>query len=84
MKQLLPEGTIGAVTDMSINNEFPTSHRLDLVHYLLGDAEAVRFIPGTTRGYRFERMTGRKSTVILDALGEADADTEGEWKPVRY
>jgi predicted dehydrogenase len=59
IRQLLADGIIGAVTSMSINGEFPTSHRLDLAHFLLGDIESVRTVPGGTEGYTFERMAGR-------------------------
>lgn len=76
VKQLLAEGNIGEVTEMSINNEFPTSHRLDLVHFLLGDAEAVQFIPGTKGHYRFERMTGRIKVRVVDVDSEGKPAAE--------
>jgi predicted dehydrogenase len=44
---------------MSLNGQFPTSHRLDLVHYLLGDIESVRMLSGNDDGFRFERSAGR-------------------------
>ncbi len=59
IKTLLDEDAIGTVTAMSINNEFPTSHRLDLVHYLLGDVAEIRIVSGGSEGYRFERPAGR-------------------------
>ncbi len=58
VRELTDAGTIGTVTAMSVNGQFPTSHRLDLVHYLVGDVEAVRLVPGSGDGYRFERKAG--------------------------
>mgnify|MGYP001127150223 CR=1 FL=1 len=40
-KELIDAGDIGAVREVRINDEFPLSHRLDLVHFLCGDAAAV-------------------------------------------
>lgn len=40
-KELIDAGKIGAVTTIRINDEFPLSHRLDLVHFFCGDAEKV-------------------------------------------
>lgn len=40
-KEMIDSGAIGAVKTVRINDEFPLSHRLDLVHFLCGDAEAV-------------------------------------------
>ena len=58
VRELADAGTIGTITGMSVNGQFPTSHRLDLVHYLVGDVEAVRLAPGSADGYRFERKAG--------------------------
>ncbi len=41
-KQLLDDGAIGELQEVHINDEFPLSHRLDLLHFFAGDAEAVR------------------------------------------
>lgn len=41
-RELLMDGAIGRVSEIHINDEFPLSHRLDLLHYLLGDMQAVR------------------------------------------
>ncbi|MFP3938343.1 MAG: Gfo/Idh/MocA family protein [Phycisphaerae bacterium] len=40
-KEIIDAGEIGGVREIRINDEFPLSHRLDLVHYLCGDAAAV-------------------------------------------
>ena len=40
-RDLLRDGAIGPVRRMWINDEFPLSHRLDLVHFFFGDAAAV-------------------------------------------
>jgi predicted dehydrogenase len=46
LKAFIESGLIGTPIAASLNNEFPTSHRLDLVHYLFGDiAEAGRGAP---------------------------------------
>lgn len=41
VKQLIDSGTYGAVSEIRINDEFPLSHRLDLIHYFCGDIAAV-------------------------------------------
>jgi predicted dehydrogenase len=68
VRDLLAEGAIGAPLRMSINGEFPTSHRLDLVHFLLGRIAEVRAIAGGTEGYRFERVAGRIEARVADTL----------------
>lgn len=40
-RELIDGGAVGEVTRVWINDEFPLSHRLDLVHFLCGDIEAV-------------------------------------------
>lgn len=40
-KALIDAGEIGQVREIHINDEFPLSHRLDLVHYWCGDADRV-------------------------------------------
>ncbi len=59
IRDLIDAATIGTITAMSLNGQFPTSHRLDLVHYLLGDIESVRMVSGNDDGFRFERSAGR-------------------------
>ena len=41
IKALIESGEIGEPESMSLNGEFPTSHRLDLVHFFLGDVARV-------------------------------------------
>lgn len=43
-KQLIDQGALGKVRDIWINDEFPLSHRLDLMHFLCGDIESVRAV----------------------------------------
>jgi predicted dehydrogenase len=45
VKQLLDEAAIGTVKTIRINDEFPLSHRLDLVHFLAGDLARLWAIP---------------------------------------
>ncbi|MFP4053908.1 MAG: Gfo/Idh/MocA family protein [Phycisphaerae bacterium] len=40
-KQLIDSGELGAVKTLTINDEFPLSHRLDLFHFLCGDVVTV-------------------------------------------
>lgn len=40
-KALIDAGEIGPVRTIRINDEFPLSHRLDLVHFFCGDAECA-------------------------------------------
>ena len=41
-KQWLVDNRIGRLLDISLNEQFPTSHRLDLVHFFAGDFDTVR------------------------------------------
>jgi 1,5-anhydro-D-fructose reductase (1,5-anhydro-D-mannitol-forming) len=61
VREILDAGTIGAVRTMAVNNEFPTSHRIDLIHYLLGRVAEVstEMTAPDGDGYRFEAMTPR-------------------------
>lgn len=40
-KQIIDGGDIGEVREVWVNDEFPLSHRLDLMHFFCGDIEAV-------------------------------------------
>jgi predicted dehydrogenase len=40
-RELIGDGAIGAVRRLWINDEFPLSHRLDLVHFFFGDVAEV-------------------------------------------
>ncbi len=42
IKSLLDRKTIGELRFLKINNEFPTNHRLDLVHFLVGRIASLR------------------------------------------
>lgn len=59
LKDLLENGAIGTIQSAAFNNEFPTSHRLDLVHHLFGDIEAARLLPGGNDPYAFESTINR-------------------------
>jgi predicted dehydrogenase len=59
VRALVDSGSIGQVERGSINNEFPTSHRLDLVHYLLGDIRVAKRIAGGKDPFGFEAMAPR-------------------------
>jgi predicted dehydrogenase len=41
-KSLLADGAVGRVQRLWINDQFPTSHRIDLAHFFLGDAVSLR------------------------------------------
>ena len=66
----------GKLTTMSINSEFPTSHRVDLVHALLGDIRRVRTIGAIGTGYYFELLGERFE---LEAIGGGTATMSGHW-----
>ena len=56
LRTLIEDGAIGTARRVSINTEFPTSHRIDLIHYLLGPVAGVRRIAKSgANGYRFEQ-----------------------------
>jgi predicted dehydrogenase len=58
--QMIRDGALGTPLRMAINAEFPTSHRIDLVHHLLGPIETVeRDVLPANAGYRFEQMMPR-------------------------
>ena len=59
VRELMASGAIGHPLRASINNEFPTSHRLDLVHYLLGDIRAARRMRVGGDPFSFEAMAPR-------------------------
>ena len=78
--ELFEAGTIGQPELMSINGQFPTSHRFDLVHYLLGNVSEVRAVAGGTSGYLFERSAGRlEARVTLRRGGEAAVRMSDTW-----
>ncbi len=60
LKEIIETGEIGAVRSMSVNSEFPTSHRIDLVHFLVGDIARLKCeAKRDDGGYRFEQMMPR-------------------------
>lgn len=59
LREELEKETIGPVRSAAINNEFPTSHRLDLVHALFGGIAAVRTMPGRDSHHPFESTLAR-------------------------
>lgn len=59
-RRTIADGVLGTPVRMAINGEFPTSHRIDLVHHLLGPIETVeRESVQPNTGYRFEQMAPR-------------------------
>ena len=75
IRRLLQEGAVGEPLTMSINGEFPTSHRIDLVHFLFGDIETLKVVAGGTGGYSFERMAGRIELKTGSGVEVVMADT---------
>lgn len=59
LRELIRNEAAGPVRSASFNNEFPTSHRLDLVHYLFGDIAEARILPGKNDPYSFESTIDR-------------------------
>ncbi|MGC9450459.1 MAG: Gfo/Idh/MocA family protein [Oceanipulchritudo sp.] len=59
LRELITDGAIGRVQTAAFNNEFPTSHRLDLVHCLFGDITQARTLPGNNDPYSFESTIDR-------------------------
>lgn len=55
--ELIDDGAIGTPESMSLNGEFPTSHRLDLVHYFLGDVTKVGATASSAGIYSPEDVT---------------------------
>ncbi|TVR11232.1 MAG: gfo/Idh/MocA family oxidoreductase [Planctomycetota bacterium] len=45
-QQLLEEGAIGRPQRLWMNDQFPTSHRIDLAHFFFADGESVRVDAG--------------------------------------
>lgn len=60
LKTLIDSGELGTLRSASINAEFPTSHRVDLVQFLFGPIETVDREPDSDGGgYRLEQMAAR-------------------------
>ena len=77
LKEIIDAGTIGAVRAMSVNAEFPTSHRIDLAHFLLGDIARLRREGAQDGGgYRFERMAPR---IYLETAAGAEVTMNEYW-----
>jgi len=55
----LTDGNLPAPKEMFLCDEFPTSHRLDLVHFLLGELKEARTLPANPGTYRFESQVER-------------------------
>lgn len=59
-RRIVASGALGTVHRMAINAEFPTSHRIDLVHYILGPITDLSRDPDPDpAGFRFEQMMPR-------------------------
>lgn len=59
VRELLESGALGEVKAAAFNNEFPTSHRLDLVHHFFGSIEAVRVLGARKDSFAFESIEQR-------------------------
>lgn len=60
LKTMIESGRLGTLRSASINSEFPTSHRVDLVQFLFGAIQAVEREPDSDGGgYRLEQMAAR-------------------------
>jgi predicted dehydrogenase len=61
-KDLLESGSIGSLTHIDINDQFPASHRLDLMHFFGGDIASIRSesreLPPHSHARHGERLLG--------------------------
>ncbi|TVR46734.1 MAG: gfo/Idh/MocA family oxidoreductase [Planctomycetota bacterium] len=76
-KELLDQGLLGEVKELWINDQFPTSHRIDLAHFLLGDVAQLRVTEG-----RLPPDSHAASGQILETqhLGGARCTMNSEWR----
>jgi len=61
-KELLEQGAIGTLVHIEINDQFPASHRLDLMHFFAGDIATIRSetreLPPKSHAAQGERLSG--------------------------
>jgi predicted dehydrogenase len=78
LRALLRDGAIGEPRTCAVNDEFPTSHRIDLMHYLFGSASKVAMerVTASQDGYRFEQMMPR---IHLTLEGGVRVTMAGSW-----
>ncbi len=61
-KELLAQGRIGDMTHVDMNDQFPPSHRLDLMHFFGGDIASIRSetreLPPHSHAKKGERLLG--------------------------
>ena len=76
VRAILASGLIGEPVSMALNNEFPTSHRIDLVHYLLGSVGRVGITRGGTGSFAPENM---QPMITLETLGGVRVSLASGW-----
>ncbi len=77
LQQLLSSGTIGTIRTVSINSEFPTSHRIDLVHFLFGPIACTRRVAKKVAGgYRLEQTMPR---IFLETHSAVTVQLTEQW-----
>ena len=62
----LRENRMGRLMDISLNEQFPTSHRLDLVHFLAGDFDTVRTEIGQENTLHLHGITRAGAAVTME------------------
>lgn len=75
-RELLAKGCIGQVQELRINDEFPLSHRLDLMHFFCGDLASVRQEQGPVLA---SDHTGSGPVLVARSQSGIEARTRLDW-----
>lgn len=76
VKTLLATKAFGELRSLKINNEFPTNHRLDLVHFLVGRIASLRLVGGNGNGYDFN---ARSTAIELRSESSVSVRMGANW-----
>jgi predicted dehydrogenase len=75
-KALLKSGAIGEVRSISLNTQFPISHRLDLVQYFCGDISSVQLQKNASGDFDLRGTTASGATLRTSLGFEETVRTE--------
>ena len=79
-RSLIDAGAIGGLKEIWINNQFPPSHRLDLVHFFAGDAATVR----TEQVDGVDRLFGETRSGVRFTMDLGWAEVRGQSEQLRF
>ena len=76
IKAILASGLVGTPVSMALCNEFPTSHRIDLVHYLLGSVAQVRITGAGNNPFAPENV---QEKIVLRTTSGVEVQMASGW-----